>query len=39
MIGELILYEMRRSVARKKVVSLILITVVFEVGMTCALSG
>jgi hypothetical protein len=38
MIGELILYEMRRSVARKKVVSLILITVVFEVGIFVALS-
>ncbi|QKR00316.1 ABC transporter permease [Metallosphaera tengchongensis] len=36
--GNLILYELRRSIARKKVISLIAITVFFEVGVYVALS-
>ncbi|MEM0169656.1 MAG: ABC transporter permease [Metallosphaera sp.] len=38
MMLDLILYELRRSVARKKVISLIAITVLFEVGTYVALS-
>ncbi|BCS92662.1 hypothetical protein L3N51_02070 [Metallosphaera sp. J1] len=38
MMWDLISYELRRSVARKKVISLIAITVLFEVGVYVALS-